>query len=338
MTQNALAHAWVGIDVSKEKLDACLLRDNDKTTSLLVDNSAKGFSKLLAWVKRNAPEAQLHFALEATGAYSNAVAEYLVEAQEKVSVVNPALIRHAGIAYGFHNRTDKTAAVVIALFCKKEKPALWRMARPEVRLLVALVRRREMLRDQRIQEHNRLSNPGLPKEIIQSLNKHIRYLDKEIAHLEERITMHIQNTPALQADKELLLSIPGIGETTAHFLLAELPEVSEFEEASAVAAYAGLAPCERSSGSSIKGKTHLSKRGKAELRHGLYMPAVAAIQCNPLVKALYDRLRERGHTRMSALGAAMRKLLMLAYGVLKNGQDFDPKWQEKSKQPAPAAT
>jgi transposase len=337
MTENTTPNAWIGIDVSKDKLDACLLRDNDKSSTLTVDNTAKGFSKLLAWGKRNAPDAQIHFGLEATGAYSNAIAEFLVEANEYVSVLNPARVKHAGISYGFSNRTDKTAATIIALFCKKEKPPLWRMATPAVRLLVALVRRREMFVDQRIQEKNRLSNPGLPREIVKSLEKHLRYLDKEIERLEEQIATHIKNSPTLAADKELLLSIPGIGETTAHFLLAELPDVAEFEDASAVAAYAGLAPCERSSGSSVKGKTHLSKRGKAVIRHGLYMPAVTAIQHNPVVKALYDRLRERGHCRMSALGAAMRKLLMLVYGVLKNRQYFDPKWLEKSKQLAPAA-
>src|SRR5690348_13824208 len=126
MTPTSPSQAWIGIDVSKDKLDVCLLPDHDKTSSLLVDNTPKGFSKLLAWVERNVPDARLHFALEATGAYSNALAEFLTEAQEKVSVLNPALVRHAGIAYGFQNRTDKTAALVIALFCKKEQPALWR--------------------------------------------------------------------------------------------------------------------------------------------------------------------------------------------------------------------
>ena len=318
--------AWIGIDVSKDKLDACLLREDDKTSDLSVENNKKGFTKLLAWVKRNAPQANLHFALEATGAYSNAVAEFLAEADQFVSVLNPAPVKYAAMAYGFTNRTDKTASKVIALFCKKEKLVLWKMATPEARLLVALVRRMEALRVPLLAEKNRLSNPGLPKEILASLKKHIRYLEKEIALLEKQIASHIKNTPSLKADKALLLSIPGIGETTAHLLLAELPDVEAFENAAAVAAYAGLAPCERSWGSSVKGKTHLSKRGKSQLRHGLYMPTLAAIRCNGFVKALYERLLERGHCPMSALGAAMRKLIMLAYGVLKTRTKFDADW------------
>ena len=215
---------------------------------------------------------------------------------------------------------------MIALFCKKEKPALWRRATPEVRLLVALVRRMEAIRVQLIQEKNRLSNPGLQKAILTSLKKPIRYLEKEIVLLEKQIAAHIKNTPSLKADAALLTSIPGIGDTTAHLLLAELPDVAEFENAAAVAAYAGLAPCERSSGSSAKGKTHLSKRGRSQIRHGLYLPAMSAVQCNPFVKALYERLLKSGHCRMSALGAAMRKLIMLAYGVLKTRTKFDKDW------------
>ena len=301
-----------------------------------MENNQKGFAKLLAWVKRNAPQANLHFALEATGAYSNAVAEFLVEAEQFVSVLNPAPVKYVGMSYGFTNRTDKTASKVIALFCKKEKPALWKMATPEVRLLVAFVRRMEALRVQLIAEKNRLSNPGLPKEILASLKKHIRYLEKEITLQEKQVVAHIKNAPTLKADKELLLSIPGIGETTAHLLLAELPDVAEFEDAATVAAYAGLAPCERSSGSSVKGKTHLSKRGKSQIRHALYLPAMSAVQCNPFVKALYERLLESGHARMSALGAGMRKLIMLAYGVLKSRENFDPQWSGKPKQASEA--
>jgi len=318
--------AWIGIDVSKDKLDACLLRENEKTSNLIVENNPKGFAKLLAWVKRNVPQASLHFALEATGAYGNAIAEFLVEAEEFVSVLNPAPVKYAGMSYGFTNRTDKTASQVIALFCKKENPALWRMATTEMRLLVALVRRTEAIQGQLTQEKNRLSNPGLPKEILVSLKKHVRFLEKERLLLEKQIGAHIKNTPSLQADKELLVSIPGIGDTTAHLLLAELPDVNEFEDAAAAAAYAGLAPSERSSGSSVKGKTHLSKRGKSQIRHGLYMPALAAIRCNPFVKALYERLLKSGHCRMSAVGAAMRKLIMLAYGVLKTRTKFDKDW------------
>lgn len=327
---------WIGIDVSKDKLDVCLLREVDKTSTLIVENNKKGFAKLLAWVQRNTPDASLHFALEATGAYSNAVAEFLVEADQYVSVLNPAPVKYAGMAYGITNRTDRTASKVIALFCKKEKPALWRRAAPEVRLLVALVRRIQGLTTQLIAEKNRLCNPGLPKLILLSLKKHLRYLEKEIALLEKQIALHIRNTPSLKADKALLLSIPGIGETTAHLLLAELPDTAQFESAASVAAFAGLAPCERSSGSSVKGKTRLSKRGNSQLRHGLYFPALAAIRSNPFVKALYERLLQSGHAPMAAVGAAMRKLLMLAYGVLKSRETFDPKWTGKPKKTAEA--
>lgn len=310
--------AWIGIDVSKDKLDVCLLLEAGKTFDTIVENSTYGFAKLLVWVQRNAPKANCHFALEATGAYSQGIAEFLVDADQFVSVLNPAPVKYAGMSYGVTNRTDKTASKVIALFCKKEQPPLWRRATPEVRLLVALIRRTHSLVTQLTQEKNRLSNPGLPEEIRASLKKHIGYLEKEIALLQKQSAEHIKNTSSLKADKALLMSIPGIGETTAHLLLAEIPDVAQFDNAASVAAFAGLAPCERSSGSSVRGKPHLSKRGNSHIRHGLYLPALAAVRYNPFVKALYERLLKSGHARMSALGGGNAKV---AYAGLWSTQE-----------------
>ena len=141
--------------------------------------------------------------------------------------------------------------------------------------------------------------------------------------LRAQIDGHVDKHPGLSADKELLESIPGIGPMAALWIMAELPHPKQFGSAQAAAAYAGLAPQERRSGTSIKGRTRLSKAGKRQLRRALYMPAVSARRWNPLVRDLYDRLIERGHCKMAAIGACMRKLLMLAYGVLKNRCKFD---------------
>lgn len=326
---------WIGIDVSKDTLDVCLLdvcllRCSGKEKDKQFSNDAAGHCKLLRWVEHLAGQETCHFCLESTGSYSTAIAHFLAEAGQPVSLVNPARIKYAGMAQGAGNKTDQADARLIAHYCRKENPPLWRAAAPEVRELVALVRRLHSVQELLVQEQNRLGQPGLPSVVRASLKKSIRFLEKEAEHLRRQIKEHTDTHSGLKADKELLLSIPGIGETTAHELLAQMPDVKEFSCAQSMAAYAGLAPREHSSGSSVRKnkKTRLSKQGNSHLRRALYFPAVSAVQWNPLVKAHYERLREKGKGKMVALGAAMRKLLMIAYGVLKNRQPFDPKWQK----------
>ena len=138
------------------------------------------------------------------------------------------------------------------------------------------------------------------------------------------IRAHFKRYAPLRAKRDLLVTVPGIGPITAAKILAEVPEIESFEGARQVAAYAGLTPKEHITGSSVRGRTRLSKIGNARIRTALYMPAVVSIRCNPLVRALAERLRAKGKVPMVIIGAAMRKLLHLAYGVLKHGKPFDP--------------
>jgi len=131
----------------------------------------------------------------------------------------------------------------------------------------------------------------------------------------------------LRSDRDLLQSLPGIGTKTAEWLLGEMPDVHLFASAEALAAYAGLAPKQQQSGTSVKRPTRITRRGNARLRKALYFPAITALRYNPLVQALGERLRAKGLCAKQRIAAAMRKLLMLAYGVLKHQQAFDPKWK-----------
>jgi transposase len=318
----APARAWIGIDVSKANLDACLLSQEGKPTTRQFENGAAGFAKLLRWAQSHVPGAVCHFCLEATGTYSHGLAFFLAEAGQRVSVVNPFRTKHAALSRGIGNKTDQSDAFVLADYCRKEEPPLWRAAEPEVRALVALLRRLQSCKDRLLQETNRLGEPGMLKAVQQSLKRSIRFLEREIAQLEKAIGAHVQEHPRLKADRDLLVSIPGISETTAHWILAELPDVKQFASAQAAAAYAGLAPQEYRSGTSVKKMTRLSKRGNRHLRRALYMPALSAIRFNPLVRALFERLVKKGKPRPVAVGAAMRKLLMLAFGVLRSQRPF----------------
>lgn len=318
---------WTGLDISKDTFDACLLKTNGKMSHKAFENTPKGFARLQTWCQHTAPDAELRFALEATSTYGNGVAEFLVEADYFVSILNPAVVQLFGRSLNMGNKTDPQSAKIIALFAKQTSPTLWKMATPEIKLLQGLVRRRQTLLETRLQEDNRLQTPGHVKAVRTSLQKSLRFLDKEIAALDAQIKTHINNTPSLKADQELLTSIPGIAHLTAVTLLAELPDLSTCANASSLAAYAGLSPSETRSGTSVHKKTHITKRGRPQLRRCLYMPAISACRYNPFVKALYVRLTKRGHSGKSAVVAGMRKLLMLVYGVLKSRQPFDKDWQ-----------
>ena len=173
-------------------------------------------------------------------------------------------------------------------------------------------------------EVNRLEASVGAQPVRESLTEHIAFLDQEIRRTESLIRDHIDQHPTLREHRELLVSIPGIGETTAAKLLAEMLDVKLYKSARQLAAFAGLVPHLHESGSSIKRKARLSKIGAPRLRKALYFPAIAAIKYNPYVKALSLRLKERGKCPMQIIGAAMRKLVHLAYGVLKSGKPFDP--------------
>lgn len=329
----AVASTWIGLDVSKDRLDVCLLREVGRPLHRAFPNDAAGHQKLLRWVGHLSPGQVCHFALEATGAYGQAVAAFLSDARQRVSVLNPARVKYSGIATGQGNKTDKADALAIATYCRLHSPPLWRRAAPEVCQLRALVRRLADVRGLLTQEKNRASVPGLPPAVRHSVERSSAFLEGEIAQLQRQIREVIASTPSLKSDQELLLSIPGIGEGTAQTLLAELPEVRQSGSAEQLAAWAGLCPREFRSGASVRKRTRLSKAGNGHVRKALYFPAVTAVRHNPPVRALYLRLREAGKAPMAALGAAMRKLLMLCFGVLKNRQRFDPEW---NKSPAAA--
>jgi transposase len=319
--------AWVGIDVSQHTLDACLLpAPGAKPRSAAFANDDAGHAALRAWADGHAPDTLVGFCLESTGAYGEALAQSLHDAGRHVAVVNPARVKYAGLMRGQGNKTDKADARLIAEYATRERPPAWTPPRPEVRELQALTRRRDDLRRLAAREKTRLAGPGLTAAERKSVRRTADFLAREADRLERQADELIAASEGLRADRELLESIPGVGPTTAQAILAELPEPARFASAQQAAAYAGLAPREYASGTSVRKRTRLSKAGNARLRKALYLPALTALRFNPLLRALFDRLVAAGKAKMAAVGACMRKLLMIAYGVLKNRAPFDPQW------------
>lgn len=312
----------MGIDVSKEKHDVILVIEGHKLHRV-ISNDMSGFEQLVKWLKAHQVES-VHACLEATGQYGDGLAEYLYLRGHDVSVVNPARIKRYGESKLHRNKTDKADADLIAEFCLKEKPALWQPLSPEIKHLRALIRRLQALKDNLQQEKNRIKSGERDEWVTKDLVIHIEFLQERIKATEDEIRDLMDQSPGMKSQRDLLTSIPGIGDLTANTLLAEVGDFTAFENAPQLAAYAGLNPKSHRSGSSVNKKTQVSKQGRAELRHCLYMPAIVAISCNPVVRSLAERMLNTNHQKMEIVIAAMRKLLHLAYGVLKNQTPFDP--------------
>lgn len=309
----------LGIDVSKDYFHV-ELELNEKRRNRKFANQPKGFAELSVWLgKQKVP--QVHACLEATGAYSEELALYLHQQGQRVSIINPAQIKAFGQSELLRNKDDRPDAGLIRRFCEKQRPPAWTPPAPELRQLQALTRHLEGLIQTRQQQLNRLES-ARSKEVVKSLRKLVTYLDKEMAQTEKQIKAHIDGHPELKQQSELLHSISGIGERTASTLLGEI-NFKQYRSARQVAAHLGLTPHNHRSGT-ILGKTRLSKIGNARVRKALFMPALVAKHHNPIVRRFCQRLAANGKAPMAIVGAAMRKLIHLAFGVLKSGRPFNP--------------
>ncbi|MCL5962659.1 MAG: IS110 family transposase [Chloroflexi bacterium] len=316
---------YLGIDIAKAKFDVALLR-GERSWHHQFTNKPKGFEELQAWLSKLGVT-DLHACMEATSTYGLALATFLYEQDYTVSVVNPFQVKHFAHSELRRTKTDRVDAAVIARFCRALRPEPWQPLPPELSALQAFVRRLEALQAMHTQENNRLQVPGMIEPVQASIRVILEALEVEIVTIQRQIEDHLGQYPQLKEQRDLLTSIPGIGETTANVILSEIGDVKMYESARQVAAHAGLTPAQRQSGSSVHGKASLSKRGDARLRKALYWPAIVALRANPILRRFAERQREMGKAKMVIIAAAMRKLLHLAFGILKNNKPFDPNYQ-----------
>jgi transposase len=314
----------LGIDMAKRTFVVALFSQEnpEKHRHKTLENTPTGFQALTAWLTHQGVS-HVHAVMEATSTYGEDLALYLYQAGHRVSVVNPARIKAFGASELQRTKNDRADATLIARFAIKHEPEAWTPPPEELRQLQALVRHRVDLIAQRSQWQQRLTDSRPVPAVRTSLQTLLTALEAQLQQLEEQIRIHVAQHPTLRRQQDLLASIPGIGEMTAARLLAEMAPLQTFRSARHAAAYAGLTPRQHQSGSSVRGRTHLSKIGSARIRKALYWPAIAALRCNPLICQFGERLRERGKAKMVVIGAAMRKLVHLAYGVLKTGMPFD---------------
>ena len=314
----------LGIDIAKDKFDCCLLWSEQKLEKTF-SNGPRGFTQLLRWLRKaGAAPTEVWACMEATGIYGEALLRFLFEAGLAVSKVNPAQIKHYARSLLARHKTDRQDALLIAEFARERAAAgklrRWTPPSPEQARLRALTRLLGARKDDLAREKRRAKMvDGCLAAHIQSLS---RALDEHIARIEKEIEELVAASPQLQEQRQLLMSIPCVGPVTAHTVLAELPP--EIQSARAAAAYAGLTPQREESGRKI-GRGRLSKTGNKHLRQVFYMPAVNG-KNNPRLKALSQRLEQKGKRGKQVIAACMHLLLRICYGVLASGRPFERDW------------
>jgi transposase len=319
----------LGIDVSKLKLDCHLTEvalQSHKTKT--VANTIAGLEILLRTLSTWFLTAiQVRVIVEPTSTYHELVINTLHRAGFAIYLVNPAKLRDYAKSQGSRNKTDALDAAMLARYGEKEidKLRLWQPAAPAALTLRALNVRRNAIKEDLQRECNRLEKyeaTAMTGIVKKSLQKSITFLEEQLIAIDKNIGKHIKSTPTLLAIYTLLQTIPGVGKCVGANMAA-LFATHEFANAEQAAAFLGLVPVHWQSGTSVKGRPHLSKTGSADLRALLYMSAVSAMRCNPHIKETYNRMLKNGKCKMSALGCAMRKMVHLCYGVVHSGKPYD---------------
>lgn len=309
---------FIGIDVSKSTLDVAALCEAGEVKHQQFSNTQAGHAELGLWLK---DFAVCRIVLEATGSYHERLAQALGVMGAHFSVVNPAQTSYFVRSRHRRNKTDKADAVMLAVYAKERQPEPTLLTNP---LPQSIARELNTLQEDLTRLRNRLeaAEQGLTHpEVLVSLQRRSDALEAEKRALEEELE---QETKSIDPQElELLTSIPGVGLKTACMFLAEIGDVSRFATASKLVAYSGLTPALFESGSSVNRRTRISRLGPSSLRYLLYMPSLAAIRHNPILKGFFDRLVKKGKNRKAAVVACMAKLLRIMYGVLVHQRLFD---------------
>ena len=314
-----MPNAVFGVDIAKHTFDVARLCENHYRHKQF-DNTVKGFVAFLDWIKTFDDGPQSWVCMEATGAYSIPLAEFLVAQGCRVSVINPAKIHAFAKSELSRAKTDKADAKLIARYGLTMQPAHWTPPPPAIRELQALLRRVEHLLEMRQMERNRLATADAA--IVDSLHTILATLTSELCETRRRINALINDAPYLRERRDLLESIPGIGPAASAYLLVALSDHYAFANAKQAVAYAGLAPKLQESGQWV-GKTRLSKTGDPALRKALYLPALVAWQHNPMIRTFCQRLKANGKNGKAVACAAMRKLIHIAFAILQSGKPFN---------------
>lgn len=309
---------FVGIDVAKDTFDIAL-EINGRTRHLIFSNCPKGHKEFHEWLTQHTTQPWV--CMEATGHYSVALADYLIDNAVRVSVVNPYQVKHFARASLVRTKNDRIDAKVLAHFVERMEPRLYQKTPAEQKEIKELTKLLDMLKAQLVQLNNQLgSTQG--SSASKALAKLIEHLEKEIAKIEKKIAELVVAHEAIHEQFKLLVSIKGIGKLTAFRIIALMPPVSGFATAKQFAAYIGITPKHNQSGT-FAGRTTISRLGDSRLRKSLYMAALVAKNYNKALAQFVARLKQKGKKPKSIICAVMRKLAHIIFAVLKSKQPFE---------------
>jgi transposase len=306
---------FVGVDVAKEFFDLYNLAEDH---SQRFEYSATGIDGCRRYLAERSP---VLIVMESTGGYETALAVALSDAGLPVAVINPKRIRDFARATGRLAKTDQIDARLIARYAATLQPPSQGVWDEQTRSIKGLVARRNQLIEMRTAESNRREHIS-DSTIARSITAVIKTLNQEIAKVEQQLRDQITRTPQLKEKADRLTSVPGIGETTALMLIAEMPELGNLNRRQ-IAALVGVAPINRDSGS-FRGK-RMTGGGRRDVRTRLFLPTIVATRFNPSIRLFYQRLLASGKTKMTALVAAMRKLVTMLNAMLAKNQNWEPK-------------
>ncbi len=329
---------YCGIDISKDTAVLCLLDSeaNPLGRTTTFNNNPQGFREAIKWLRKLAKPFKpysVHVSMEATNVYYLSFAKFFSgQTSTTVSVINPSQVKSYAKAELVRTKTDGVDATIIARFTKAMNPGPWTPPEPHEEEMLNILRHIESIKKMSQSEKNRLltlEEIGFTTANVQkAIKKHIKFLESQIDYLTGRLKKLVKEHRGIDDNIKLLCSIPGIGDTTAYMLIAEIGNIGRFENVKQLVAYAGIAPAQHQSGTSVRGKSMINKHGSKRLRKALYMPAMVAVHYNPVIEKFYQRLLSAGKKPLCALVACMRKLLHIVYGVLKNNKYFDPAWNK----------
>lgn len=329
----------VGIDISKGSFTACISKFMDDISITVSEvknfsNDQTGFNSLTKWMKKNTESSlPLIYCMEATGTYYENLAYHLYMKNQDVCVVLPNKVKHFGQSLNVKTKTDLIDAITISKMGVQMQLQLWHPPQPAFKKLRASTRLLNSLSDDKTMISNRLeaANCGYDpdKMMTKTYKDLIKTIDKKIDLVEKHINKILKSNTQLWSKVETLLTIPGVGIKTVATILGETQGFKLIKNQRQLVSYAGLDVVQNQSGTSVNGRSRISKKGNSQIRRGLYMPAMSAIKHNKPLSETYNRINSRNTSKKIGLIAVSRKLLVLIYSMWKSGKAFD---QDYNKQ------